>query len=84
MVTCVRQGVIAPEDASRTIHGSAAMLKLKLQEELPETALIITGMRKKVTKEDVVEAFNEFGDIIGAAVSPNSRGFGKFHDMSMD
>lgn len=76
MVTCVRQGVIAPEDASRTIHGSAAMLKLKLQEELPETALIITGMRKKVTKEDVVEAFNEFGDIEGAAVSPNSRGFG--------
>ena len=48
MVASVRHGIISPEDASRTIHECAAMLRLELAEKIPETALIITGMRKAV------------------------------------
>lgn len=76
MVASVRHGVISPEDASRTIHECAAMLRLELAEKIPETALIITGMRKMVEGDDVIEAFKEFGEIEDAAVSPNARGFG--------
>lgn len=76
MVASVRHGIIAPEDASRTIHESAAMLGLQLAENIPETAVIVTGMRKLVTRKDVLEAFREFGEIDDAAVSPNARGFG--------
>mmetsp|Transcript_30148 Transcript_30148/g.66295 ORF Transcript_30148/g.66295 Transcript_30148/m.66295 type:complete len:1079 (+) Transcript_30148:95-3331(+) len=76
MVASVRHGVISPEDASRTIHECAAMLRLELAEKIPETALIITGMRKMVEGDDVIDAFKEFGEIEDAAVSPNARGFG--------
>jgi hypothetical protein len=76
MVSKVRRGVMTPDDASRTIHGSAAMLGLQLAENLPETALIVTGMRKQVTKEHIVKAFKEFGEIESAAVSSKERGFG--------
>jgi hypothetical protein len=78
MVSSVRHGIIAPEEASRTIHGCAAMLGLQLAEDIPETTLIVTGMRKMVERGDVIEAFLEFGEIENAAVAPNARGFGKF------
>lgn len=76
MVSKVRRGIVSPEDASRTIHLSAAMLGLQLAESLPETTLIVTGMRKQVTKEHVIKAFREFGEIESAAVSSKQRGFG--------
>jgi len=76
MVATVRQGAIGPQDASRIIHGSAAMLGLELAEDVPETALVVTGMRMKVSKRDVYEAFEKFGEIDGVAVSSNARGFG--------
>lgn len=76
MVATVRQGAIEPQDASRTIHGSAAMLGLELAEVFPEKALLVTGMRKKVSKKDVSEAFKVFGEIESVAVTPNERGFG--------
>ncbi len=78
MVSKVRRGMMSPEDASRTIHESAAMLGLQLAENLPETVLIVTGMRKQVSKEHVIAAFKEFGDIDNAGVSSNMRGFGTF------
>lgn len=77
MVSNVRRGLMSPEDASRTIHGSAAMLGLQLAENLPETTLIVTGMRKQVTKDHVIKAFQEFGEIENAGVSSKERGFGK-------
>ena len=83
MVASVRHGFIAPEEASRTIHGSAAMLGLQLAENIPETSLIVTGMRKMVTRKEMIEAFREFGEIEDAAVSPNARGFGKLAFFSI-
>jgi hypothetical protein len=77
MVACVRHGVVIPEDASRTIHGCAALLGLQLAEDIPETTLIVTGMRKSVSRQDFIEAFKKFGEIESAAVSSNRRGFGK-------
>lgn len=76
MVASVRHGFIAPEQASRTIHGCAAMLSLQLAEDIPETALIVTGLRKKAERKHLIAAFKEFGEIEDAAVSPNERGFG--------
>jgi len=76
MVSKVRRGMVSPEDASRTIHGSAAMLGLQLAETLPENTLIVTGMRKQVTKDHIAKAFKEFGEIESAAVSSKQRGFG--------
>lgn len=82
MVASVRHGIISPEDASRTIHECAAMLRLELAEKIPETALIITGMRKAVKADEVIDAFKEFGEIEDAAVSPNARGFGLVRFLS--
>jgi hypothetical protein len=77
MVANVRHNIIEPDDASRTIHECAAMLGLQLATDIPETALIVTGMRKKVTRTDVIQAFREFGEIQDAAVASNNRGFGE-------
>lgn len=79
MVAYVQQNIVGPDDASRTIHETAALLGLELEKEIPETTLIITGMRMKVLKKDVVDAFKEFGEIEDAAVARNSRGFGMLH-----
>jgi len=76
MVANVRHNIIEPDDASRTIHECAAMLGLQLATDIPETALIVTGMRKRVTRTDVIHAFREFGEIQDAAVASNYRGFG--------
>lgn len=77
MVSSVRHGVLGPDQASRTIHECAAMLGLELAAPIPENSIIVSGMRKTVTRTDMIVAFREFGDIEDAAVSSNSRGFGK-------
>ena len=77
MVTSVRHGVLGPEEASRSIHECAALLGLQLATEIPVTTLIITGMRKTVTADDMLDAFAEFGEVLEAAVASNQRGFGE-------
>lgn len=77
MVSSVRHGVLGPDDASRAIHECATLLNLQLATDLPVSTVVVTGMRKTVTKADVVEAFREFGEIDDAAVASNQRGFGK-------
>jgi len=76
MVRSVRFGVLLAEDASRTIHESAAILGLPLSEDLPMTTVIISGMRKTTTADDMKKALKEFGDIDVAAVASGRRGFG--------
>ncbi|CAJ1945406.1 unnamed protein product [Cylindrotheca closterium] len=76
MVASVRQGVLGPDDASRTIHECAALLGLQLASEIPVTTLIVTGMRKNVSARDMIDTFCEFGQISEAAVAPNKRDFG--------
>ena len=77
MVASVRRGDITPEDASRIIHGCAALLGLQLAEDIPETTLIVTGMRKSASRDDFIAGFKKFGEIDSAALSSNQRGFGK-------
>lgn len=87
MVTSVRFGVVLAEDASRTIHESAALLSLPLANDLPMTTLIISGMRKKAAASHMVSVLREFGDIDVAAVASGQRGFGivRFrHPKSVD
>jgi hypothetical protein len=78
MVDSVRHGVLGPDDASRSIHECAALLGLQLATEIPVTTLIISGMRKTVVARDMIDAFNEFGEISEAAVASNQRGFGMY------
>jgi hypothetical protein len=78
MVATVRYNYIPPEKGSRAIHGAAAMLGLQLAGDLPETAILVSGMRHKAEKKDLIEAFKVFGEIEEAAVAPNFRGFGKY------
>ena len=76
MVASVRFGVMDAEDASRTIHESAALLGLQLANELPMTTVIVSGMRKTAEVRDIVQALSEFGDIDTVAVASEKRGFG--------
>ena len=77
MVLCVRQGMLGPDEASRTIHECAALLHMKLLNPLPNDTLILSGMRKTVRANDVIRAFRRFGPIEDAAVAANQRGFGE-------
>jgi hypothetical protein len=77
MVASVRHGVLDPDDATRSVHECAALLNLPLATEIPLTTLIITGMRKTVEAENLIEAFSEFGEVSDAAVASNQRGFGE-------
>jgi len=77
MVTSVRQGMLSPEDASRTVHECAVLLNMDVSNELPLVTLILTGLRKTVKANDVIRAFRRFGPIDDAAVASNERGFGK-------
>jgi hypothetical protein len=87
MVASVREGFIDADDASRTIHESAALLGLELENVLPMTTVIVSGMRKTVTAPHIVKALKEFGDIDTAAVASGQRGLGivRFrHPKSVD
>lgn len=76
MVMCVRAGVVDPEDGSRSIHSCAALLGLQLAQAPPQTVIILTGMLKTTTDDDVQGAFSQFGPIEGAAVATGEKGFG--------
>ena len=76
MVTSVRFGVVQAEDASRTIHESAALLGLQLANELPMTTVIISGMRKTAAASHMIAVLQDFGEIDVAAVASRQKGFG--------
>ncbi len=76
MVASVRHGVLGPSDASRAIHECAALLGLQLAAVIPVTTVVISGMRKGATAQDIINTFTEFGNVSVAAVAPNERGFG--------
>ena len=87
MVTTVRRGMISPSNGTRAIHCCASMLGLQLEKEQPNNVLLVHGMRKtndlNLGRSYLVEAFETFGDIEGAAIAPNNRGFGKcFNEAS--
>ena len=77
MVISVRQGIMGPDDASRTIHECASLLNLQLMCDLPNDTIILSGMRKTVRANDVIRTFRRFGPIDDAAVASNQKGFGK-------
>lgn len=76
MLATTRFGYLRADDASRTVHESAALLGLPLANELPMTTVIVTGMRKTIEASDMVKVLREFGDIDVAAVASGQRGFG--------
>jgi len=80
MVITVRRGMMSPSDGTRAIHCCAAMLGLQLEKELPNNVLLVHGMRKtndlSLGRSYLVETFQVFGDIEGASIAPNNRGFG--------
>lgn len=77
----VRFGVFDPIKGARLVQDCAVILGLQLLKEFSMTTLLILGMRKSTLLEqgrkDILDAFNSFGEIDDAAISPNKRGFGK-------
>lgn len=78
MIATVENKIISPFDGSRIIHECCALLGLPLEEEIPKTTLIVTGMVKTATSEDLKDGFKEFGEIEAVAVAGGERGFGTF------
>ena len=76
MVSSVRFGVLPAEDASRTIHESAALLGLQLAHQLPMTTIIISGMRKTSGPSQMKAVLREFGELDTVAAASGQRGFG--------
>jgi len=76
MIRTVEHGVIDPNDASRTIHECAGLLGLNLAADIPDTTILISGMRKTATENDIHKAFSVFGNVATIAVAPNEKGFG--------
>ena len=80
IVLIVHYGLIRPHDGARLLHACASVLGLKLIKELPNTTVIIKGLRKTNDLAEghhfLVEVFTPFGDIVDASISPNDRGFG--------
>ncbi|EJK48492.1 hypothetical protein THAOC_32704 [Thalassiosira oceanica] len=87
MVATVRHGRITPDDGTRAIHCIAELLGLKLEQELPNNVILVTGMRKEMDlsrgRYHLMEAFKPFGEIESAAIAPSNRGFGGSSDVPM-
>ena len=73
---CARSRNADPEVASRSIHECAHLLGLQLANKLPSETILLTGMQKTTTTEDVVQTFRAFGPVADAAVASSQRGFG--------
>ena len=75
-------GMTSPLQGATIVHACATILGLDLSKQLPQTTLVITGMRKTndLTQGHnfIVKAFKLFGKIDEAAIAPNNRGFGKY------
>ena len=80
IVFIVHHGLIRPHDGARILHSCASIMGLSLLKDLPNTTVVIQGLIKsnELSKAHdlLVKAFEEFGDIVDAAIAPNNRGFG--------
>jgi len=80
VVITVLFGLMHPLEAAQLAHGVATVIGLPLLKELPKKTLVITGMRKTTDVDRgqhvILAAFERFGPIEQAAISPNNRGFG--------
>ena len=70
----------SPLQGAHLAHACTTILGLDLLKELPQTTLVITGMRKTNDLAQghnfILKAFKPFGKIEEAAIAPNNRGFG--------
>jgi len=80
IVISVMFGMTSPLQGAHLVHACATILGLDLLKELPQTTLVITGMRKTNDLAQghnfILKAFKPFGKIEEAAIAPNNRGFG--------
>jgi len=76
MVINVRKGLVPPVDASQVIHSVAAVLELELANPLPRNTVVLLGLRKNVTRSDVLVKMLKYGQVESAAVASGQHGFG--------
>jgi len=76
MVAVVRHNLLSPAAASQAIHSVAAVLELDLETPLPRNTIVLFGMNKYVTREDLENALKIYGRIDGVAVASGNKGFG--------
>ncbi|KAL7516410.1 hypothetical protein ACHAWX_001429 [Stephanocyclus meneghinianus] len=79
IVQIVHHGLIRPSDGARLLHGCASILNMQLIRELPNTTVVIRGLRKTNDLAQghhfLVHSFGVYGDIVDASISPKNRGF---------
>ena len=85
IVQIVHRGLIRPQDGARLIHGCASILDMRLLRELPNTIVVIRGLRKTNDLAQghhfLVKSLGMYGDIIDASISPKNKGFGEYGDF---
>ena len=76
MVAVVRHNLVSPAAASQAIHSVAAVLKLDLATPLPRNTIVLFGMRKDVSRDNLQNALQIYGRIEGVTVASGNKGFG--------
>ena len=76
LVLLVRLGSTTPEFASSAAHRVACYLGLPLTLDLPKTCVIVTGLRKTATADDLIKVFQDFGKVKYCEVAEGNKGFG--------
>lgn len=72
----VRHEELASDEAARILLSVAAALGLKFASRLPQTTLILDGLEKGITQDDIHDRLASFGDIEATAIAKVSSRFG--------
>ena len=80
VVGLVHRGILRPAYGATVLHGCAALLGMDLASPLPGTAVCVRGLVKSndlaTAQGLMVGAFEGYGDVVDAAVTPLNRGAG--------
>ena len=76
-VSHARHERLSPHAASQIMIGIAAILNLKLTQQIQRNTVILTGMRPDVTTQDLYRALNVFGQIESVCTASGHKGFGE-------
>lgn len=72
----VRQEELTSDEAARILLSVAAALGLKFASPLPQTTIILNGLEKGVTKDDIYSVLATFGDVEATAIAKATHRFG--------
>ncbi|CAB9506929.1 expressed unknown protein [Seminavis robusta] len=87
LVPSVLHGILDPDAATRATYSGASLLEVnigKMEESSFPAAIILTGIRKSATSDDIINALEEFGVINEVGVALKGYGFGMVRFTTKD